>query len=91
MVTKYRILLLKAAKKDKDKIKKKPAIKKKVEQLIRVLEINPYQNPPSYEKLVGGYKGLYSRRINQQHRLVYKVDEEKKVVIIISMWSHYEF
>ena len=83
-------MISKTAKKDKDKIKEKPAIKKKVEQLLRVLESNPYQNPPSYEKLSGEYRHLYSRRINRQHRLVYKVDEEQKVVIV-SMWTHYEF
>ncbi|MDZ5725749.1 MULTISPECIES: Txe/YoeB family addiction module toxin [unclassified Acetobacterium] len=83
-------MISKTAKKDKDKIKEEPAIKKKVEQLLRVLESNPYQNPPSYEKLSGEYRHLYSRRINRQHRLVYKVDEEQKVVIV-SMWTHYEF
>ncbi|WP_414732519.1 Txe/YoeB family addiction module toxin [Acetobacterium carbinolicum] len=83
-------MISKTAKKDKDKIKEEPAIKKKVEQLLRVLESNPYQNPPSYEKLSGEYRHLYSRRINRQHRLVYKVDEEQKVVIV-NMWTHYEF
>ena len=91
MVASYKIVISKTAKKDKDKIKEKPAIKKKVEQLLRVLESNPYQNPPSYEKLSGEYRYLYSRRINRQHRLVYKVDEEQKVVMIVSMWTHYEF
>lgn len=91
MVASYKIMISKTAKKDKDKIKEKPAIKKKVEQLLRVLESNPYQNPPSYEKLSGEYRHLYSRRINRQHRLVYKVDEEQKVVMIVSMWTHYEF
>ncbi|AWW27834.1 Txe/YoeB family addiction module toxin [Acetobacterium sp. KB-1] len=90
MVASYKIMISKTAKKDKDKIKEEPAIKKKVEQLLRVLESNPYQNPPSYEKLSGEYRHLYSRRINRQHRLVYKVDEEQKVVIV-SMWTHYEF
>ena len=52
---------------------------------------NPFQNPPPYETLVGDMKGLYSRRVNRQHRLVYKVMEEEKTIVIISMWSHYEF
>lgn len=91
MVEQYRIVISKTAKKDKDKIKEMPAIKKKVEQLIKVLEVNPYQNPPSYEKLSGEYRHLYSRRINRQHRLVYKIDEEQKVVMIISMSTHYAF
>ena len=51
---------------------------------------NPWQNPPPYEKLVGDLNGFYSRRINVQHRLVYKVFEEDKVAAIYSMWTHYE-
>ena len=53
--------------------------------------INPFQNPPYFEKLQGNLPGAYSRRINAKHRLVYRVEKEEKIVIIISMWSHYEF
>lgn len=63
----------------------------KVKKLLAVLEQNPYQNPPPYEKLVGDLKTAYSRRINAQHRLVYQVFEEEKAVKVISMWTHYEF
>ncbi len=63
---------------------------KKVLGLIKILENNPFQNPPPYEKLVGDMKGAYSRRINIQHRLVYMVDEDKKVIKIVSLWTHYE-
>ncbi len=52
---------------------------------------NPFQNPPSYEKLSGNMATAYSRRINLQHRLVYQVFEEEKIVKIISMWTHYEY
>ena len=62
----------------------------KAKAIIEILKINPFQNPPSYEKLVGNFKDMYSRRINVKHRLVYMVDEELKVVKILSMWSHYE-
>ncbi len=86
----YRIKILKQAKSDKEKIKNNPSLKNKVDNLLKVLEENPYKSPPSYEKLVGNYKGLYSRRINIKHRLVYSVDEENKVVKIISMWTYYE-
>ncbi|WPL18979.1 Toxin RelK [Thiorhodovibrio winogradskyi] len=57
--------------------------------LIAVIKQNPYTNPPPYEKLVGNLGGLYSRRINITHRLVYSVDDSKKEVKILSMWSHY--
>ena len=91
MVNEYKILLTKDAIKDKDKIKQKPALVKNVNNLIELLKTNPFQAPPPYEALLGDLKGLYSRRINIQHRLVYKIDEEKKLIIIVSMWSHYEF
>ena len=64
---------------------------KKVKMLLDIIKENPYQNPPPYEKLVGDLKGLYSRRINIQHRLVYQVFEKEKIIRILSVWSHYEF
>ena len=87
----YRIVILKQAEKDKEKIKQYPAVKVNVEKLIQILEINPYQNPPPYEMLIGDMRGLYSRRINRQHRLVYRVLEEEKIIMIVSLWTHYEF
>lgn len=90
MVNSYKIVMLKSAEKDKEKIKSIPALKTKTDKLLEILKTNPYQNPPPYEKLVGDFKDLYSRRINRQHRLVYRVIEEEKTVIIVSMWSHYE-
>ena len=86
----YKIVILKQAVKDKEKIKQLPALKKNVEKLLELMKDDPFQNPPPYELLVGEMKGLYSRRINRQHRLVYKVDEKEKVIVIVSMWSHYE-
>lgn len=62
---------------------------KNAKTLIEVIKNNPFQNPPPYEKLVGELQGLYSRRINIKHRLVYEV-LEKNTVKIISLWTHYE-
>lgn len=62
----------------------------KVNELLAVIEQNPFQTPPFYEKLNGKLDGKYSRRINIQHRLVYDVNEDLKQIKIISMWSHYE-
>lgn len=87
----YRIVVTKAAQKDKEKIKQYPALVKNVQNLLDVIRVNPFQNPPPYEKLVGDLSMLYSRRINSQHRLVYMVYEKEKTVKIVSMWSHYEF
>ena len=84
----YKILYSKDSLKD---AKKLSAVKlsNKAKQLINILEINPFQAPPPYEKLVGNLAGLYSRRINIKHRLVYQVKEEAKTVRILKMWSHY--
>lgn len=63
---------------------------KKVKNLIELMKENPYETPPTYEKLQGELSGLYSRRINIKHRLVYQVLEDDKIVKILSMWTHYE-
>ena len=65
-------------------------LKKKAEGLLEVIKRNPYQNPPPYEKLVGDLLGAYSRRINIQHRLVYQLYEEERIIKIIRLWTHYE-
>ena len=77
------------AQKDAKKIKQ-AGLKSRVENLLSVIKENPFQNPPSYEKLVGDLSGAYSRRINIQHRLVYQVITSEKVVKVIRMWTHYE-
>lgn len=85
----YKIVYRKQAVKDIQKIKA-IGLSEKTQRLIEVIKVNPYQNPPPYEKLVGDLQGAYSRRINIQHRLIYQVFEEEKIIKIISIWSHYE-
>lgn len=85
----YKILITKAAQKDKEKIKQIPTLKRNVDNLLQILRNNPYQNPPAYEKLMG-LDNVYSRRINRQHRLVYQIFEQEKAIKIIAMWTHYE-
>lgn len=65
-------------------------LKNKAQELLKIIEQDPYQNPPPYEKLVGDLSGAYSRRINIQHRLVYQVLEKEKSVKVLRLWSHYE-
>ena len=65
-------------------------LRPKAEALLEILGRNPFQNPPPYEKLVGEMSGAYSRRINIQHRLVYQVLEDLKIVKVIRLWTHYE-
>ena len=84
----YKILYSKLAQKDAKKLSC-VNLSGKVKKLIEVLKQNPFQTPPPYEKLVGNLDGTYSRRINIQHRLVYEVREEDKVVRVLRMWSHY--
>lgn len=65
-------------------------LKTKAKELLDIIQNNPYQNPPPYEKLVGDLNGAYSRRINIQHRLVYEVIEAENAIKILRLWSHYE-
>lgn len=86
---KWQIVYTNQAQKDAKKVSLS-GLKPKAEHLLDILKENPYQNPPPYEKLVGDLRGVYSRRINIQHRLVYQVLDEIKTVKIIRMWTHYE-
>lgn len=75
---------------DKDKINLKSAgLDKNCKYIIDLLQDDPLCYPPPYEKLMGDLTGLYLRRINRQHRIVYEIDEEKKEVHILRMWTHY--
>ena len=65
-------------------------LKSKAQTLLALLETDPFQNPPPFEKLVGDLSGAYSRRINIQHRLVYQVLEAERAVKILRLWTHYE-
>ena len=65
-------------------------LRPKAEQLLALLAADPFQKPPPFEKLLGDLKGTYSRRINIQHRLVYQVLEEERIVKVLRMWTHYE-
>ncbi len=83
----WKVFLSKQAAKDAKKIKA-CGLSQKAKELINTLQNNPYQ--PPYEKLVGNLRGYYYRRINIQHRLVYEVFDDQKVVKVLRMWSHYE-
>ena len=88
MVT-YEVLYTKLAKKDAKKISAS-GLKEKVQNLLTLIAVSPYQNPPPYEKLVGDLAGAISRRITIQHRLVYQVLEKPRRIKVIRMWTHYE-
>ncbi|MDP2809686.1 MAG: Txe/YoeB family addiction module toxin [Rhodocyclaceae bacterium] len=86
---KWQVIYTKAARKDARRLVS-AGLKDKAVELLAILEKNPFQNPPHYEKLAGDLAGAYSRRINIQHRLVYEVLENAATVKILRMWSHYE-
>lgn len=88
-MVKYSIKFAKQAEKDR-KLLKQAGLEKITKELLIMISNNPYQNPPYYEKLRGNLNNFFSRRINLKHRLVYKVNEEKREIIILRMWSHYE-
>ena len=85
----WRIIFTKQAQKDAKKLAA-GGLQSKAEKLLDILRENPYQTSPPFEKLLGDLSDAYSRRINIQHRLVYQVLAEEKVVKVIRMWTHYE-
>lgn len=85
----WQVVFAKAALKDAKKLAA-AGLKPKAQALLDVLAVDPFQNPPPYEKLVGDLEGAYSRRINIQHRLVYEVFKKEKAVRVLRMWTHYE-
>lgn len=85
----WELVYTKDAKKDAKKIKAN-GLQRKVEILLSTLKADPFQNPPPYEKLMGDLAGAYSRRINIQHRLVYQVLKNERIVKVLRLWTHYE-
>tara|TARA_R110001592_G_scaffold110989_5_gene307765 strand:- start:227 stop:490 length:264 start_codon:yes stop_codon:yes gene_type:complete len=85
----WTLYFTKQAQKDARKLASS-GLKDKAQELLKIVERNPYQNPPPYEKLIGDLAGAYSRRINIQHRLVYQVLEEDKAIKVLRLWTHYE-
>ncbi|MBI5207689.1 MAG: Txe/YoeB family addiction module toxin [Candidatus Firestonebacteria bacterium] len=85
----WQLVYTKQAQKDAKKISDS-GLRPKVEFLLKILQENPFQQQPSYEKLVGDLEGAYSRRINIQHRLIYQVLKDLKIVKVLRMWTHYE-
>ena len=84
----WRLLYTKQVRKDAKKLAA-AGLKLKAQERLAVLEADPFQSPPPFEKLVGDLGGAYSRRINIQHRLVYQVLADERVVKVLRMWTHY--
>jgi toxin YoeB len=85
----WRVVYTRHAQKDAKKLAAS-GLKPRAEELLAILAEDPFRKPPPFEKLVGDLAGAYSRRINIQHRLVYQVMEEERVVKVLRLWSRYE-
>jgi toxin YoeB len=86
----WRILFTRQAQKDARKLASaSPALQQKAKALLEILSLDPYTQPPPYEALVGDLRGAFSRRINIQHRLVYQVLDDDRVVKVLRLWTHY--
>jgi Txe/YoeB family toxin of toxin-antitoxin system len=89
LVSRWNVVFTKQAQKDARRLASS-GLRSKAEQVLEILANDPFQKPPPFEKLIGDLKGAYSRRINIQHRLVYQVLEQERVVKVLRMWTHYE-
>ena len=85
----YRVVFAKRTDRERTLLKA-AGLEENAKKLLNILVENPFQTPPPYEKLVGSLQGYYSRRINVRHRLVYSVDKDASIVVVRSMWTHYE-
>jgi Txe/YoeB family toxin of toxin-antitoxin system len=85
----WKVVFTKQAQKDAKKISSS-GLKSKAEEILKILRNDPYQTPPPYEKLIGDLSGACSRRLNIQHRIVYQIYNDEKIVKVIRMWTHYE-
>ena len=85
----WKIVFTKQAQKDAKKLAS-AGLKLKAQILLDVIREDPFQNPPPYEKLIGDLAGAYSRRINIQHRLVYQVYQQERIIKVLRLWTHYE-
>jgi Txe/YoeB family toxin of toxin-antitoxin system len=85
----WKLVYTKQAQKDAKKLASS-SLKPKAQELLALIAEDPYRRPPPFEKLIGDLAGAYSRRINIQHRVVYQVLEDERVVKVLRLWSHYE-
>ena len=88
-MVKWELVYTKQSQKDAKKLASS-GLKPKAEKLLEVIAEDPFRTPPPFEKLVGDLNGAYSRRINIQHRVVYEVFSDVRVVKILRLWTHYE-
>jgi Txe/YoeB family toxin of toxin-antitoxin system len=87
-VGEYTVVIKNSCKPDLKKLKRSD-LRENFEAIVMALKEDPFAPTQGFEKLQPSSEGRYSRRLNLQHRVVYRVDEERKIVEIYSAWSHY--
>lgn len=85
----WRVVFTRQARRDAKKLAA-TGLRDRAQRLLEILARDPFASPPRFEKLVGDLGGAFSRRINIQHRLVYQVYEDERIVKVLRMWTHYE-
>jgi Txe/YoeB family toxin of toxin-antitoxin system len=88
-MVKWKLVFTPQARKDAKKLARS-GLKEQAQRILDLLETNPFEPHPPYEKLVGDLAGAFSRRINIQHRVVYQVLRKERIVKVLRLWTHYE-
>ncbi|NIJ52445.1 Txe/YoeB family addiction module toxin [Dyadobacter arcticus] len=63
---------------------------KRIERIFEELGANPYSGIGKPEQLKNNFSGLWSRRIDKKHRLVYQIIEQTVTVFVIAAKGHYD-
>ncbi|MCO5950623.1 Txe/YoeB family addiction module toxin [Mucilaginibacter flavidus] len=66
------------------------AVQQKIQQLLNSIKETPYEGIGKPEPLKYGLSGLWSRRINLEHRIIYQVLEGNDRIKIYSLKGHYD-
>lgn len=85
----WKLIYTPQAQKDAKKLARS-GLKEPAQRILSILEQDPFEPHPPFEKLVGDLAGAYSRRINIQHRAVYQVLKKERIVKVLRLWTHYE-
>jgi len=85
----WKVVFTRQAQKDAQQLAR-AGLRPKAEELLAIVRRDPRRSPPRFEKLIGDLAGAYSRRISIQHRLVYQILDEQRIVKVLRMWTHYE-
>lgn len=87
----YRLKFEDEAREDLAKLKKnEPKSFYKAAKLLEELQDHPKTGTGKPKPLSGNRYGQWSRKITDKHRLIYKIEDEEVVVLVLSAWGHYD-